>query len=188
MGYQTQALPFLFWDGGLFLPMGTEDFRKFLRASYFFKYFFPLSSNAIIKQCNTHIYSISNLGYHTIIYKYYITLYISILVFWGYWPKKSLRSPVAQVGWGLCHYRSLAAKPRHRCSYPQHSDPPPLPQGIPIGKRWIYLGRFTDGDSRRVGGGVTVKDTSACWRGREMLYFDTSLCSHQSPPYLLYII
>ena len=90
------AFPFLRW--GLFLPMGTEDFRKFLRASYFFKYFFPLSSNVIIKQWNIHIYSIYNLGYHTIIYKYYITLYISILVFGGYWPNKSLRS--------LCSHQS----------------------------------------------------------------------------------
>ena len=38
------------------------------------------------------------------------------------------------------------------------------------------------------GGGLTVKDTSACGRGRDMLYIDTSLCSHQSPPYLLYIL
>ena len=37
------------------------------------------------------------------------------------------------------------------------------------------------------GGGLTVKDTSACGRGREMLYIETRLCSHQSLPYLLCI-
>ena len=66
LGYQTQArysvaFPFLRW--GIFLPMGTEDFRKFLTSLIFKKYFFLLSINAIIKQCNIHIYiySISNL-------------------------------------------------------------------------------------------------------------------------------
>ena len=78
-------LPFLRW--GIFLPMGTEDFRKFPTSLIFYFYFFPLSSNAIIKQCNIHIYSISDLGYHAIIYKYYIALYIlGILGFFGCWP------------------------------------------------------------------------------------------------------
>ena len=30
------------------------------------------------------------------------------------------------------------------------------------------------------GGGVSVKDTRACGRGREMLYIDTSLCQYDT--------
>ena len=37
------------------------------------------------------------------------------------------------------------------------------------------------------GGGAAVKDISACGRGREMLYIDTNLCSHQSPPRIYYL-
>ena len=64
-GQYSVAFPFLRW--GIFLLMGTDDFRKFLTSLIFFYFFILLSSNAIIKQCNIHIYSISNLGYHTII-------------------------------------------------------------------------------------------------------------------------
>ena len=63
-GQYSVAFPFLRW--GIFLPMGTDDFRKFLTSLIFFIFFILLSSNAIIKQCNIHIYSISNLGYHAI--------------------------------------------------------------------------------------------------------------------------
>ena len=63
-GQYSVAFPFLRW--GIFLPMGTDDFRKFLTSLIFFIIFILLSSNAIIKQCNIHIYSISNLGYHAI--------------------------------------------------------------------------------------------------------------------------
>ena len=59
------AFPFLRW--GIFLPLGTVDFRKFLTSLIFILFYFVLSSNAIIKQCNIHIHSISNLGYHTIL-------------------------------------------------------------------------------------------------------------------------
>ena len=70
LAYQSQAstqLPFLFWDGAFSCLWEQMDFRKFLTCLIFFFFFILLSSNAIIKQCNIHIYSISNLGYHTII-------------------------------------------------------------------------------------------------------------------------
>ena len=122
--------------------------------------------NILLLQCPvprpTRYYNLiyDPVGFACGIFDRYYTLYISILGFWGYWTKKSLRSLVVQVGWGLCHYRSLAAKPRCRrgisariINTATRSPPPPPPQGIPIGRRWIYVGRFTDGDSRR-GGGV----------------------------------
>ena len=98
------AFPFLRW--GIFLPMGTEDFRKFPASLIFYLKKFPLSSNAIIKQCNIHIYSISNLGYHTIIYKYYIALYISILVSLGYWPQYPYDPLISDPWMMLVHHVS----------------------------------------------------------------------------------
>ena len=38
------------------------------------------------------------------------------------------------------------------------------------------------------GGCRCVEDTSACGRGREMLYIATNLCSHQSPSRIYYRI
>ena len=77
---------------GLSKPCQYSGAFPFLRWGVFFPkiptilIFSPLSSNAIIKQCSIHIYSISNPGYHTIIYKYYIALLINILVFWDLGP------------------------------------------------------------------------------------------------------
>ena len=70
LGYQTQARYSLsclsFSEMGHFLAYGNRGFPKIPTSLILKKIVFPLSVNAI-KQCNIHIYSLSNLGYHTII-------------------------------------------------------------------------------------------------------------------------